>query len=216
MGAESARRTRTAASEMPGKKTIRLTREGKKARTREAVFRAAVELAERDGFDQTSVDDIARAADISPRTFFRYFPAKDHVMFPYHADYVARFRDILRAAPAGNAMAAVRAALGEMADAYTSARADHVRLARIISSSPALVAASVVRDSDWETAIAAAFLGRGRKSAARSRDAALRAGIVMGAVSAVMRAWYAADGKGDLRAMGAAALDLVERGLGAV
>ncbi len=37
----------------------------------------------------------------------------------------------------------------------------------------------------------------------------------MGAVSAVMRAWYAANGKGDLRAMGAAALDLVERGLGA-
>ncbi len=48
-----------------------------------------------------------------------------------------------------------------------------------------------------------------------ARDAALRAGIVMGAVSAVMRAWYAGDGKGDLRAMGVAALDLVERGLGA-
>ncbi|MCC6157081.1 MAG: TetR family transcriptional regulator [Deltaproteobacteria bacterium] len=192
-----------------------VTRERKKARTRDAIFRAAVELAERHGFDCTSIDDIAIAADISPRTFFRYFPAKDHVMFPYHADYVARFRELLRrSSTGGDPMAAVRAVLGEMADAYTAARADHVRLSRIISNSTALVARSVVLDADWETAIAAAFAGRGRVSAARARDAALRAGIVMGAVSAVMRAWYAGEGKGDLRAMGAAALDLVERGLG--
>ncbi len=191
-----------------------VTREGKKARVRAAIFHAAVNLAERKGFDRTSVEEIAAAAGISPRTFFRYFAAKDHVMFPYHADYVARFRVLLRGVPGGaGALGAVREALGAMADAYTEARADHVRLARIISTSGVLVAASVVRDSDWETAIMGAFLGRGRASAARKADAILRAGIVMGAVSAVMRAWYAANGKGDLRAMGAAALDLVERGL---
>ncbi|MCL4235315.1 MAG: TetR family transcriptional regulator, partial [Deltaproteobacteria bacterium] len=78
-----------------------MTREDKKARTRDAIFHAAVRLAESRGFDATSVEDIAAAAQISPRTFFRYFPAKDHVMFPYHADYVARFRELLRQSSSG-------------------------------------------------------------------------------------------------------------------
>lgn len=54
-------------------------RERKKQRTRATLIDAAVELCERQGFERTTVDQIAAIADVSPRTFSRYFATKDAV-----------------------------------------------------------------------------------------------------------------------------------------
>jgi AcrR family transcriptional regulator len=54
-------------------------RERKKARTRATLLDAAVELCERQGFERTTVDQIAAIADVSPRTFSRYFATKDAI-----------------------------------------------------------------------------------------------------------------------------------------
>jgi AcrR family transcriptional regulator len=54
-------------------------RERKKQRTRAMLIDAAVELCERQGFDRTTVDQIAAIADVSPRTFSRYFATKDAI-----------------------------------------------------------------------------------------------------------------------------------------
>lgn len=55
-------------------------RERKKRRTRATLIDAAVELCLRQGYENTTVDQIAARADVSPRTFCRYFPTKDAVM----------------------------------------------------------------------------------------------------------------------------------------
>lgn len=54
-------------------------RERKKKRTRTMLIDAAVELCERQGFERTTVDQIAAIADVSPRTFSRYFATKDAI-----------------------------------------------------------------------------------------------------------------------------------------
>lgn len=55
-------------------------RERKKQRTRSLLIDAAVELCLRQGYDNTTVDQIAARADVSPRTFCRYFPSKEAVV----------------------------------------------------------------------------------------------------------------------------------------
>src|SRR4051812_22931556 len=57
-------------------------RELKRARTRQALVNAAVELFERDGYEQTTIADIAAAAEVGTRTFFGYFASKEDLLFP--------------------------------------------------------------------------------------------------------------------------------------
>lgn len=69
-------------------------RDRKRARTRQALVNAATELFERKGYDQTTIADIAAAADIGTRTFFSYFTSKEELLFP---DTDARVRAAVEA-----------------------------------------------------------------------------------------------------------------------
>jgi AcrR family transcriptional regulator len=57
-------------------------RERKRERTRKALIDAAIDLFERNGYDGTTVADIAEAAEIGTRTFFSYFASKEELLFP--------------------------------------------------------------------------------------------------------------------------------------
>jgi AcrR family transcriptional regulator len=57
-------------------------RDRKRARTRTALVDAAVDLIERNGYEATTIADIAAAAEIGTRTYFSYFPSKEDVLFP--------------------------------------------------------------------------------------------------------------------------------------
>ena len=55
-------------------------RERKKAKTHEAIQREALRLFKAQGYSETTIEQIAEAAEVSPSTFFRYFPTKEDVV----------------------------------------------------------------------------------------------------------------------------------------
>lgn len=63
----------------------------KRERTLAALLEAGLELFERQGYEQTTVAEIARAAGVTEMTFFRYFPAKEHLLLddPYDPVLIA-------------------------------------------------------------------------------------------------------------------------------
>jgi AcrR family transcriptional regulator len=70
-------------------------RERKKEQTRRAIEDAAFRLFSQRGFSATTISDIAAAADIAPRTFFAYFPAKEDVVFAHFDEYTASLKQQL-------------------------------------------------------------------------------------------------------------------------
>jgi AcrR family transcriptional regulator len=76
-------------------------RERKKQRTREHIVERAMALFDERGFEHVTIADIAAAADIAPRTFFSYFPAKEDVVFHDFHVYFEALEDQMEARPAG-------------------------------------------------------------------------------------------------------------------
>ena len=87
-------------------------RERKKAKTRAAIREHALRLIQEQGYDATTVEQIAEAAEVSPSTFFRYFPTKEDVVLQDDLDLL--WMDAFRAQPRElSPIAAMRAALHE-------------------------------------------------------------------------------------------------------
>ena len=88
-------------------------RERKKARTRASIREHALRLFREQGYQATTVEQIAEAAEVSPSTFFRYFPTKEDVVLQDDFDLVAT--EAFEAQPAGmSVIAAYRAAAAQM------------------------------------------------------------------------------------------------------
>src|SRR5919206_5335332 len=76
-------------------------RERKKRRTREAIADAAMRLFAARGFDAVTVADVARAADVSEKTVFNYFPTKEDLVLAGGAERRAALVEAIRARPPG-------------------------------------------------------------------------------------------------------------------
>src|SRR5437588_10343881 len=76
-------------------------RERKKQQTREKIAQVALQLFAERGYDQTTLAEIAEAADVSPRTIFAYFESKEDILFCDEPVMFERLRDTLEQRPAG-------------------------------------------------------------------------------------------------------------------
>jgi len=93
-------------------------RERKKLATRRSLRRHALDLVAKRGFANVTVEDIAEAADVSPRTFFNYFPSKEAVLFGADPDRAASLRErLVQTAPGAPALDALRIVIAEDAQA---------------------------------------------------------------------------------------------------
>lgn len=188
-------------------------RERKKAQTRELLVQAATELFSKKGFEETTIDEIAAAADVSRRTFFRYFAAKELVAFPHQDSYINSFRALLAEKRVDRtAFAAVRIACLKMSHSYMEGRDEHLTQWRIIQNSPTLIARGDQFDIDWEIAIAERLLPNGEVSPEEQRRARFQAAAIMGMIRAVILQWYESECRADLLKLGEEAFNLLEKG----
>src|SRR3989454_12341430 len=102
-------------------------RERKKLKTKEAIQREAMRLFQEQGYEETTIDQIAAAAEISPSTFFNYFPTKEDVVLfdAYDPMAIQMFLDRPKDEPLN---VGVRQVLEELAAAFQ--RDEDVILAR--------------------------------------------------------------------------------------
>ncbi|MFG3617976.1 TetR family transcriptional regulator [Nocardia sp. NPDC047654] len=99
--------------ELPANGTARGLRERKKERTRRTIRLEAFRLFREQGYNETTVEQIAAAADVSPSTFFRYFPSKEQLVLADDLDPV--IIEALRRQPRDvRPMAAFREAVREV------------------------------------------------------------------------------------------------------
>jgi AcrR family transcriptional regulator len=181
----------------------------RKRATREALAAEAVALFTERGFDAVSVDEIAHAAGVSRRTFFRYFQTKESVFFAPQEARLAAFETALIAAGAADGPDGRAATAQLIADAslQIAARYEHDREAvlrehAVLAASTSLHAYDAQLDSRWERALRDAILRDGRDDI----DATIVAGAVLGVMRAVLRGWLETGGTFDLRVRGADAL----------
>jgi AcrR family transcriptional regulator len=73
-------------------------RERRSAEIRERLFRAALDLFAKNGFAETTVEDITNAADVGKGTFFNYFPSKDHILLAFGEMQLAKLETAIEEA----------------------------------------------------------------------------------------------------------------------
>jgi AcrR family transcriptional regulator len=121
-------------------------RERKKRQTRDALVRAALELFDAKGYDQTAVREITDAVDVSERTFFRYFANKEDLAVSFAKDATDLMLAALTARPADEdpltAMRnSFRESLRQVADGSESDASTYLLVTKLIDSTPSLLAA---------------------------------------------------------------------------
>ena len=145
----------TSAPTSPGR------RERHKRTTRQALEEAALVLFARDGFDATTVEAIAERAEVSPRTFFRYFAAKEEVLDMGWAERRERLARLVREAPAvADDLAAAVAALEGIAVDFEAERHRVVLRAAAVASSSALRGRTADTLTAWEATLAEGLAAR--------------------------------------------------------
>jgi AcrR family transcriptional regulator len=161
----------------------------KRQQTRERLTRAAMALFLERGFEATTLDDIAAAADISRRSFFHYFESKEDVVFAWQEESTAALIAAVAARPANESMlAAAENAISAMVRQLEPNEA--MAMAQLKRDNPALQARDQVKYEKLERALAEAL---GKRAGHRSEKlgARLVAMIATGAMRIGGELWAA-------------------------
>jgi AcrR family transcriptional regulator len=200
-------------------------RERKKLATRRQLRRAALELVGERGLANVTVEDIAEAADVSPRTFFNYFPSKEAALFGGEPDRAAALRDrVARLAPGAPAVEVLRTVMAQDAEAVAAELRslggdpmDWLRRMKVARTDPHVRAAQAAHMATMERAIGEGLATRLGADPDTDLYPWVLAAAAVGVVRACMAFWAGSGGAVQLgrlveQAFQALAEGLPERG----
>jgi AcrR family transcriptional regulator len=182
-------------------------RDRKKQATGRAIVAAALDLFAAQGYDEVTIERIADAADVAPRTVYRYFPTKAAIVFDVQASWMTVFKAAAANPLDGEPVLAELRRISRAVAAHVQANSAAALLAyRLTQGSQELQATSLSWEREWRLAVAAV-------AHTWERDRAIiLAGMVMGMISAGLGVWLHAGASGDLVAMIDDGFDILERG----
>ncbi|MCX4746115.1 TetR family transcriptional regulator [Kitasatospora sp. NBC_01287] len=204
---------RTVAEQAPGSRRAAAQR----LQMRQDLAAAAMELFATQGYEETTVDQIAAAAGVARRTFFRYFRSKEEAIFPDHDDTLVRVADLLASAEHDeHPLDVVCRGIKEVLHMYASTPGVSVARYQLIRQVPALREREIAVVARYERLFTRYLLGRfdaavGGDNAAipagwqhggddDSMLAEVSAAAVVAAHNHVLRRWLRAGGHGDVEA----------------
>ncbi len=125
------------------------------ATTHVAIEQAAFALFERQGFDATTMDDIAAALGVGRRTLFRYYPSKNDILWGRFDDSLRHFEEYFDALPPEvPVLYAIRSAILDFNTLDPGAVPQHRQRMRFLLTTPALLGHSELRYAAWRAVVA--------------------------------------------------------------
>ena len=172
-------------------------RDRKKQKTQEALETTAWRLFQRKGYDQTTIEDITEAVDVSTRTFFRYFDSKEAVLFGDWRSNLPIVSELILARPSEEPpVVALYEASKELVDLYMAERSKVLMRKKLAATSKYI--------GDYERNIVFAALEETVTQALAERlDAdpetdlrpSLYASVAVGTFYTAKKVWLANEGK---------------------
>jgi AcrR family transcriptional regulator len=163
-------------------------RERKKARTRAAIREHALRLFRENGYQRTTVEKIAEAAEVSPSTFFRYFPTKEDIILQDDMD--TRMIEALERQPAElSPLAAVRAATREVFTSYTQADLDLLQETTTLTVTVPEIRARAM--DEFARTISVVSEALAKRAGRQADDLVIRttAGAIIGVIMSITMPW---------------------------
>ncbi len=202
----------------------------KKEVTRQQLVDAAFGLFRTRDFDDVTVEEIAETAGVSRRTFFRYFPTKEAVVFPPYLERLNTFRELIRAHTGGRpaSFADVKEVFLNFTEGWVANKDALSESRKVIETSTTLRMHYRMISIKWEFAIALALDGALDESPSKedvtyedfadftpSLSSRLIAAGLAGIIRPALVEWYANDCQGDLTATTREAIEILEFGVNA-
>jgi AcrR family transcriptional regulator len=164
-------------------------------RTRNALLEAALNLFSANGYDETTTDQIAESAGVSPRTYFRYFPTKESVLFFGEYDFIDAVSGVYLAQPE------TVSDFEAMANSFALLAPGLKRIRKRIAQYHEAVASSLVlmgrerRNHDENTETVAKVIADRRRLPKPDDECRLLASVGMLLVARALNQWLATPGR---------------------
>ncbi|WP_405083003.1 TetR/AcrR family transcriptional regulator [Paenibacillus chitinolyticus] len=173
-------------------------RERKKRQAQAAIEEAALRLFRQKGYEQTSIQDIADAVTMSPRTFFRYFASKEEVLSGLiHTIQSDGIRTLVHAASSASPHTALREVFGYLAGRYQEQRSNLYIRHQIAMQTPSIASLFLYALLETEPAICEAVCSRLEPARDRNEIRFLVA-VYMAALRVSLEEWLEYEDSRDL------------------